>query len=176
MNFWRILLVLFILVGCKPSEARRPLQQNSGRFIDTSVQINKARNNQEYTAIQKLVDAAKTPFHVSDYGFWYQFTKKNEQERYTPQFGDQVLYSYGIKNLAKKWIYPTDESVKKTYFVAQEELIAGLREGLKLMKKGESATFIFPSQMAYGYYGDDDKIGTNTPLIYEVTVHDIIKN
>jgi len=60
--------------------------------------------------------------------------------------------------------------------VAQEELIAGLREGLKLMKKGESATFIFPSQMAYGYYGDDDKIGTNTPLIYEVTVHDIIKN
>lgn len=176
MNFWRILLVFFVLVGCKPSEARRPLQQNSGRFIDTSVQINKSRNNQEYTAIQKLVDAAKTPFHVSDYGFWYQFTKKNETEGYTPQFGDQVLYSYGIKNLAEKWIYPTDESVKKTYFVAQEELIAGLREGLKLMKKGETATFIFPSQMAYGYYGDDDKIGTNTPLIYEVTVHDIIKN
>lgn len=176
MNFWRILLVFFVLVGCKPSEARRPLQQNSGRFIDTSVQINKSRNNQEYTAIQKLVDAAKTPFHVSDYGFWYQFTKKNETEGYTPQFGDQVLYSYGIKNLAEKWIYPTDESVKKTYFVAQEELIAGLREGLKLMKKGETATFIFPSQMAYGYYGDDDKIGTNTPLIYEVTVHDIIIN
>ena len=176
MNFWRILFVLFVVVGCKPSEARRPLQQNSGRFIDTSVQINKARNNQEYTAIQKLVDAAKKPFLVSDYGFWYQFTKKNETEGYTPQFGDQVLYSYGIKNLSKKWIYPTDESVKKTYFVAQEELIAGLREGLKLMKKGESATFIFPSQMAYGYYGDNDKIGTNTPLIYEVTVHDIIKN
>ena len=176
MNFWRILFVLFVLVGCKPSEARRPLQQNSGRFIDTSVQINKARNNQEYTAIQKLVDAAKNPFIVSDYGFWYQFSKKNETEGYMPQFGDQVLYSYGIKNLAEKWIYPIDESVKKTYFVAQEELIAGLREGLKLMKKGESATFIFPSQMAYGYYGDDDKIGTNTPLIYEVTVHDIIKN
>lgn len=176
MNFWRILFVLFVVVGCKPSEARRPLQQNSGRFIDTSVQINKARNNQEYTAIQKLVDAAKKPFLVSDYGFWYQFTKKNEKEHYTPQFGDQVLYSYGVKNLAEKWIYPTDESVKKTYFVAQEELIAGLREGLKLMKKGESATFIFPSQMAYGYYGDNDKIGTNTPLIYEVTVHDIIKN
>lgn len=176
MNFWRILFVLFVVVGCKPSEARRPLQQNSGRFIDTSVQINKARNDQEYTAIQKLVDAAKTPFLISDYGFWYQFTKKNEMEDYTPQFGDQVLYSYGIKNLAEKWIYPKDVSVKKTYFVAHEELIAGLREGLKLMKKGESATFIFPSQMAYGYYGDDDKIGTNTPLIYEVTVHDIIKN
>lgn len=173
---WCILLIFFVSIGCKPSEARRPLQQNTGSFIDTSVHINKARNDQEYTAIKKLIDEAKRPFLVSSYGFWYRYTKKNELENYTPQFGDQVIYSYGVKNLAKNWIYSSDESVKKTYFVAQEELIAGLREGLKLMKKGESMTFIFPSQMAYGYYGDNNKIGTNTPLIYEVTVHDIIIN
>ena len=44
------------------------------------------------------------------------------------------------------------------------------------MKKGEKITFIFPSQMAYGYYGDDNKIDANTPLICEVIVRDIIKN
>ena len=176
MKFWHILLVFFVLIGCKPSEARQPIQQNSGSFIDTSVQINKARNDKEYSAIKRVVGKAKYPFMVSDYGFWYQFTKKNETERYTPQFGDQVVYSYGVKKLSGEWIYPPKTTEKKTYFVAQEELFAGLREGLKLMKKGESVIFIFPSQMAYGYYGDDDKIGTNTPLIYEVTVHNIIKN
>ena len=55
----------------------------------------------------------------------------------------------------------------------KQELFTGLREGLKLMKPDESVTFIFPSQKAYGYYGDDNKIGTNIPLICEVTLNTI---
>ena len=58
----------------------------------------------------------------------------------------------------------------------KEELFTGLREGLKLMKPGETVTFLFPSQKAYGYYGDEDKIGINTPLICEVTVNTIRQN
>ena len=57
----------------------------------------------------------------------------------------------------------------------KEELFTGLREGLKLMKPGETVTFLFPSQKAYGYYGDTNRIGTNTPLICEVTVNSITK-
>ena len=49
----------------------------------------------------------------------------------------------------------------------------GLRDGIKLMKKGETITFLFPSHMAYGYHGDDKKIGTNEPLICTVTLNDI---
>ena len=44
------------------------------------------------------------------------------------------------------------------------------------MKKGEKITFIFPSQLAYGYYGDGDRIGTDKPLIYQVTIHNIFRN
>jgi len=55
----------------------------------------------------------------------------------------------------------------------KQELFTGLREGLKLMKAGETATFIFPSQKAYGYYGDENKITHNTPIICEVTVNSI---
>lgn len=44
------------------------------------------------------------------------------------------------------------------------------------MKTGETVTFLFPSQKAYGYYGDDNKIGRNTPLICEVTVNSIAQN
>ena len=57
----------------------------------------------------------------------------------------------------------------------QEEIFTGLREGLKLMKPGETVTFLFPSQKAYGYYGDKNKIGTSTPVICEVTVNSIIQ-
>jgi FKBP-type peptidyl-prolyl cis-trans isomerase len=58
----------------------------------------------------------------------------------------------------------------------KQELFTGLREGLKLMQAGETVTFLFPSQKAYGYYGDENRIGTNVPLICEVTVHSIRDN
>lgn len=176
MNVYRLLLILLVFIGCKPSEARKPVLQNSGRFFDTSIERNKALNEKEYTVIKNLVDEAENPFIVSDYGFWYQYVQKNNQIEYTPKFGDQVFYTYTVKNLDGHWIYSSNETTEKTYFVEQEELFAGLREGLKLMKENETITFIFPSQLAYGYYGDNNKIGSNTPLIYEVTVQKILQN
>ena len=56
----------------------------------------------------------------------------------------------------------------------QEPIISGLREGLKLMNAGEKTTFIFPSQMAYGFRGDEKKIKPNSPLIYEVIIDKIL--
>ena len=44
MNVYRLLLILLVFIGCKPSEARKPVQQNSGRFFDVSIQRNKALN------------------------------------------------------------------------------------------------------------------------------------
>ena len=41
------------------------------------------------------------------------------------------------------------------------------------MKKGETVTFLFPSHMAFGYHGDNKKIGVNEPLICTVTLNDL---
>ena len=57
----------------------------------------------------------------------------------------------------------------------QEKLFSGLRQGLKLMKEGETVTFLFPSHKAFGYYGDKEKIGTNMPIITKVTLYNIEK-
>ncbi|MDC0957872.1 gliding motility-associated peptidyl-prolyl isomerase GldI, partial [Flavobacteriaceae bacterium] len=35
---------------------------------------------------------------------------------------------------------------------------------------------LFPSQKAFGFYGDDNKIGPNTPLICSITLNLITKN
>ena len=37
----------------------------------------------------------------------------------------------------------------------------------------KKVTFLFPSHMAYGYHGDDRRIGTNEPIICTVTLNDI---
>ena len=67
MSVFRLLTVIILFLACKPSSARLPVQQNSGSFIDTSIQINKSRNEREYKLIKQLVGKDNT-FIASDYG------------------------------------------------------------------------------------------------------------
>ena len=106
----------------------------------------------------------------SSFGFWYYYNKKQESNKNYPKFGDQIQYKYNVKTLENKLIYSEEELSIQNYFIDQQELFSGLRQGLKLMKQGEVVTFIFPSQIAYGYYGDNNKIGRNQPLICKVTL------
>ncbi len=50
----------------------------------------------------------------------------------------------------------------------------GLRDGIKMMHKNETVTFLFPSHIAYGYHGDNKKIGTNQSLICTVTLRNFV--
>ena len=174
MNKILILTLILIAVSCKTPEARKPISVKTGSFIDASVERNKKLNAKEQASIQKLIKAQNKTYLASESGFWYYFNVKTDIDSLrTPNFGDLVNYHYNIKTLNGNLIYSAEELKTQSYAMDQEELFTGLREGLKLMKTGETVTFIFPSQKAYGYYGDDHKIGSNTPLICEVTVNSI---
>ena len=67
-----------------------------------------------------------------------------------------------------------EELGTKSYLVDKEELITGLQDGIKLMKEGETISFLFPSYKAFGYTGND-KVGPNEPLIYSVQLLKINK-
>ncbi|WP_100612354.1 gliding motility-associated peptidyl-prolyl isomerase GldI [Confluentibacter lentus] len=178
MNKLLILALFFIaFVSCKMPEARRPVSVKTGSFIDASVERNKKLNAKEQSTIKKLMEREKKDYIASKSGFWYYYNIKVDADSLeTPEFGDIINYDYNVKDLNGSLIYSKDDIKDKTYVMDKEELFTGLREGLKLMKTGETVTFLFPSQKAYGYYGDLNKIGTNIPLICEVTVHSITEN
>ncbi|MCK0124953.1 gliding motility-associated peptidyl-prolyl isomerase GldI [Gelidibacter sp. F2691] len=163
--------------SCKSPEARRPISQKTGSFIKISAERNKKLNAEETAKIQNIIeqDTSRT-FIASESGFWYYYNTKVEKDTITPTFGDIVNFDYDVKDFNGNDIYSDEDIQPRDYAMDQEELFTGLREGLKLMKPGETVTFLFPSQKAYGYYGDKNKIGTNTPVICEVTVNSIIQN
>ena len=173
-----IILSIFISVlSCKTPEARKPISVSSGSFIKESVARNKALYKEETETIKAII--AKNPEHnyqSSGNGFWYFISTKIENDtNQKASFGDVIIYDYDVKDLNGNFIYTKEELKTQRYAMEQQELFTGLREGLKLMHAGETATFIFPSQTAYGYYGDENKIGTNIPIICEVSVHSITK-
>ena len=169
-----LLGLLVAVISCKAPEARRPISAKSGSFIDQSVERNKKLIAEEHTLIENIIKAnTNTQYVASPNGFWYTYITKIEEESPTPVFGDIVNFEYNVKDLNGNSIYSKEQLKKQDYAMDQQELFSGLREGLKLMKAGETVTFLFPSQKAYGYYGDSKNIGTSVPLICQVTVNKI---
>ena len=169
-----LILGLIIIFGCKSPEARRPISQKTGSFIKESAERNKKLVEQEEAIIAQMIekDSVRT-YIASESGFWYYYNVKIEKDTITAKFGDIINFDYNVKDFKGQTIYSDDDIAADNYSMDQEELFTGLREGLKLMKPGETVTFLFPSQKAYGYYGDTKKIGTNITLICEVTVNSI---
>lgn len=172
-NLLLLTTVLLLCFSCKSPEARMPETVQSGSFLKESAERNKKLNELEHKQIESIIkNNPDKDYIASESGFWYYYNSKIESDTIQPQFGDVIDFTFDVSNIEGDEIY-TD--INKTYIMDKEELFTGLREGLKLLKPTETATFIFPSQKAYGYYGDEQKIGTNIPLICEVTLNTIIQ-
>ena len=170
-------LVFLVFASCKSPEARKPISVKSGTFMEASVERNKALHEKQKTRFESyMTEHPETEYISSENGFWYFYNSEKSTDTITAKFGDIVNFIFDVKHLNGKTIYTKENLKPRNYAMDQEKLFSGLREGLKLMKAGETVTFLFPSQKAYGYYGDNNKIGTNVPIICEVTVNKITKN
>ncbi len=166
--------MFLVFSACKTPEARRPVKTTSGSYIDASVAMNKKIIAADENDILAIIEKDTSREYLSsEQGFWYFFNNQIPSETEQADFGDIVEYEYDIKDLNGNIIYTKEELGTQEYHMDKEELISGLREGLKLMKEGETATFLLPSHKAFGYYGDLKRIGANMPIITTVTILNI---
>ncbi len=173
-----ILLFLGILfaTGCQDPEARRPIRKSSGSFIKESV----VRNKKLVAEEEKLIDSViksnpDKKYYASKRGYWYTYEIKNEKDTLRPKRGDVAFFEYEINDLKGNVIYTALELRPQDYLVDKQEIMIGLRDGIKLMRKNEKITFLFPSHIAYGYLGDKNRIGANVPIMCTVTLNDFAK-
>jgi gliding motility-associated peptidyl-prolyl isomerase len=166
-----IVIAILVCTSCKSPEARMPESVQSGSFLKESAERNRKLNENERELIQDIIkNNPDEDYIASESGFWYFYNIKIENDTIQPAFGDIVDFTYNVSHINGEAIY---SQKTKTYIIDKQELFTGLREGLKLMKPEEQITFIFPSQKAFGYYGDENKIGTNVPIICKVTLNTI---
>jgi gliding motility-associated peptidyl-prolyl isomerase len=172
-----IVLFAFLLVSsCKQNqEARKPLSQTSGSFMKKSIARNKKLVAGEEVQIDSVIKGnPKIKFQAAKNGFWYTYIEQNKLDTLTPKKGDVVFFNYEIKDLKGNIIYSELELGPQTYAIDKQNIMTGLREGIKLMHKNEKVNFLFPSHIAYGYHGDEKKIGPNQPLSCTLTLHNFI--
>lgn len=175
-NLILVCLTALFVVSCKSPEARRPVTSTSGSFIKKSAERNKKIYDNEQQVIEAIIAAdINNDYLASELGFWYYYNVKDSLSTQTPQVGDAVTFLYDIRKLNGDMVVSKEENGLQNYRIdkTNQELISGIRDGLKFMKEGETVTFLFPSYMAYGYYGIDNKLGTNTPIQSTVTLESI---
>lgn len=180
MNYLKIsiytLLFAILLVGCKQhEEARRPISRSSGSFMKKSADRNKKLVASEEDVIKKIIKSnPKVKYYATRKGYWLSYDEKNTTDTQTPRKGDIAYFNLEIKDIEGKVIYSEAELGPQTYYVDKQDIMMGLRDGIKLMHKNETVTFLFPSHIAYGYHGDNKKIGTNESLICTVTLRNFV--
>lgn len=165
---------VLVFTGCKQhQDARRPVSSASGVFMKKSVERNKKLNASDEDLIKALMK--KNPsinYFASTKGYWYSYETKNDTDTLTPKKGDVAFFNYELKDLNGTIIYSEVELRPQVYRIDKQEIMTGIRDGIKLMRKNEKVNFLFPSHIAYGYHGDNKKIGPNQPLICTITLND----
>jgi FKBP-type peptidyl-prolyl cis-trans isomerase len=72
-------------------------------------------------------------------------------------------------------MFDNARSVKTFDFTygSQQQLLPGLQMALGVMRKGEIAKIILPSQLAYGELGSGNIVPPYSPLLYEIEIVDV---
>ncbi|MEM8999814.1 MAG: gliding motility-associated peptidyl-prolyl isomerase GldI [Bacteroidota bacterium] len=165
MKVLKYLLLPIALIGCNEPAPRKPVKVKSGSFFTESVERNKRILEKEEAQIQKIIVKDSThSYSASASGFWYYKLVENDSVAPIPETDDTVLLSYSLTSFDNDTIYSQDDIGIVNYRVDKQQLFPGLRNGIRLLREGERALFLFPSSQAYGYHGDENKIGPITPL------------
>lgn len=168
-----VFIAVLLFVSCKQQQARMPISHSSGTFMKESAERNKKLVKGEEGKIDSIIKSnPNIKYIASQKGYWYYYENKNDKDTLRPKKGDIANFDYEIKDIQGKIIYSQLELQPQSYIVDKQNIMMGLRHGIKLMHKNEKVTFLFPSHMAYGYHGDNRRIGTNEPLICRVTLTD----
>ncbi len=170
------IFIFLLLINCSQQQARRPLSRSQGSFMKESAVRNlKLVAGEEKTISTIIKNNPEIEYIASKQGYWYYYINKNSQDTIYPKKGDIAYFDYEVADLQGNVIYSQEELQNQTYVIEKQSIMTGLQHGLKMMKKNERVTFLFPSHIAYGYHGDNKKIGANMPLICTVTLNKIQK-
>lgn len=143
------------------------LPSNKGNTGDENVAtlllMNQKLALNEDSILAKFVPKGKG-YKKSDLGFWYKIHLSNLGTFIKDK--DKCQFVYQLTSLDGK----TMEQTEKQIVIGQKQIVVGLEEGIKLLHKGDSATFIIPWYLGYGMNGNKPNVPPYTSLIYIIKV------
>lgn len=133
--------------------------------LDVSKDRSKNLNAVERTLIEEWIKNQPIQFYPTQLNYWADVDGFDKRERRPDE--SLISYSYDLYDFDKTKIYDKSISRRDARFGHFDELKA-VENALRYMKNGEEVTLLVPSALAYGTYGDENKIDNDIPLIIKL--------
>lgn len=168
-KFMKKILLLSILafVSCKRNTTVYPpvggvLSQSD---LKTSKERTKNLNMMERKQIEDWMTTQQNKYYPTKLNYWVNidgFDDRQKQPDDAP-----VSYSYELYDFDMTKIYDKPYKRENARFGHFNEIKA-VENALRYMKPGEEVTLLVPSSLAYGTFGDQNKIDNDVPLIIKL--------
>lgn len=159
------LVVLSLLTfSCKKQTAQYP--SNKANLADSTgtalIDYNQELTQQEDKAIMEWISSQSADFKKSESGVWVHIQTATSQPLLAND--SSCVISYRVFSTSGEPFF--QEENKRVRF-GKKDVPTGLEAGLLLLRRGEQATVVVPSYLAYGAQGTDI-VPPYTPVIYIV--------
>jgi len=160
-----VLLFSFSIISCTKSLPQLPSNKNkkTDKSASSLMIINHELAMKEDNILKKYADSIGS-FKKSGIGFWHKIYKSGSGSIIKDSVSCKF---YSTLELLNGKILETKIN---QLIIGKRQTIVGLEEGIKLMHKGDSATFIIPWYLGYGMIGKDKLIPPYTSIIYKIRI------
>lgn len=164
--FW---FLIVMVASCAKQQVHPPV---GGVLSQKDLQLSKDRSRSLYELERKQITdwiaQQNEKYYVMGLGYWVDKDLSQNMKR---KDSERLSYQYEIYDFDRVKLYEEPKTAKDVYLGKFEDLKA-VDDALRYLKPGEEATLLVPSLLAYGTYGDNDKIPNDMPLIIKIKVTD----
>lgn len=129
--------------------------------------LKQERINEQKKRTEKLLNDLSNGYSKTDSGLMYKFLENKNSNK--PSKGEKVKVHYKgmlLDGTVFDSSFKRNQPIEFTLGIGQ--VIKGWDEGISLLGVGDKASFIIPSDLAYGESGAGGVIPPNAPLLFEV--------
>ncbi len=129
--------------------------------------LKEERINEQKKRTEKLLNDLSDGYSKTDSGLMYKFLDNKNSKK--PSMGEKVKVHYKgmlLDGTVFDSSFKRNQPIEFTLGIGQ--VIKGWDEGISLLGVGDKASFIIPSDLAYGESGAGGVIPPNAPLLFEV--------
>lgn len=165
-RFVKILLFAGLLASCSNNGQKNMSNHPINLTKQQLININKRLLQNEKKEIDNFVKSHGWKMKTTSTGLRYMILKHGNGPH--AMKGKVATIAYSEQLISGLVVHSSDKEGLKSFEIGHSDVVAGLEEGIILLKVGDKAKFILPSHLAYGLSGDGDKVPPNIPIIYTV--------
>ena len=166
MKLIPIVLILSTIVSCRNISEKHSTDSRPGK--NEMADLNKYLVQKDRERILNYIERKDLKMQESKTGLWYQILKEGEGTLFTDN--NKIVMEYECSLLDGTVCYTSEKLGRKELVLGRSEMEPGMNEGLRLLRPGSQATFIFPPYLAYGLVGDRKMIPSRAIIVYNVNI------